>query len=283
MSEPSNNVKAITAKLNDAITSGTIDVPVLPETAHRVIVLTQNPDSDSIQLANIIQTDPTLGGHVMRIANSAAYSPNVNVVSIQQAVSRLGMNEISNIALSTSLNSTMFNAPLYEHHISIIWQHALATALYAKEVARSTRNNVEAAFLCGLLHSIAKPVILQAIADFMPKETKPLDDEVLDTLFNEFESRYCEIVCREWDLPDIVAETISFHKNYDKAPSYSELAATIAFSSLLASLMLTPTKVTREELMNSPTLDTINLYPDEVNAIIEKEAFIKTQMDTLSI
>ena len=36
---------------------------------------------------------------------------------------------------------------------------------FAKEIARMRRANVESAFLCGLLHDIGKPVILQALAD----------------------------------------------------------------------------------------------------------------------
>ena len=36
---------------------------------------------------------------------------------------------------------------------------------YAKEIARLRRSNVEGAFLCGLLHDIGKPVLLQTLVD----------------------------------------------------------------------------------------------------------------------
>jgi hypothetical protein len=49
------------------------------------------------------------------------------------------------------------------------------------------RSNAEAAFLCGLLHSIDRPFILQTIA-----ETEPLigvlSDNQLEALFTKFES-----------------------------------------------------------------------------------------------
>lgn len=274
----------IANKLQEAINSDKIDVPVLPETAHRVIVLTQDSESDAAQLSAIIQTDPTMGGHVMRIANSAAYTPNSNLVSIQQAIARLGMIEISNIALSTSMNSKMFNAPGYEKHIVSIWEHALATALWSKEVARLMRSNVEAAFLCGLLHSIGQPVILQTIADAKTTENSSvLSDDELYHLYTRFESAYCQAVSKEWELPDIVGEAISFYQNFADAPTTSELAATIAFSSQLASLMLYPESNDKDTILNSPALDIINIYPDEVTGLIEKEPHIKTGMDTLSI
>ncbi len=281
MSYPSVNAEQAASHLSAAIESGNIEVPVLPETAQRVIALTQDADSDASQLAVIIQSDPMMGGHVMRIANSAAYTPNSNLVSIQQAVARLGMVEISNIALSTSLNSKMFHAPGYDQHIITIWQHALATALWSKEVARAMRSNVEAAFLCGLLHSIGQPVILQTIAE-SKGQLAPLTDEELKQIYEEFESSYCQVVAKEWGLPDIVAEAIGFYKNFSNAPSKSDLAPTIFFGSQLATLMLHPDSIEKETILHSPALDFINLYPDEVAILLEKEATIKTSMETLS-
>jgi HD-like signal output (HDOD) protein len=267
--------------LKQALDSGSVDVPVLPETANRVISLTQDVDSDASQLAAVIQSDPTLGGHVMRIANSAAYTPNSNLVSIQQAVARLGMVEISNIAFSISLNSKIFKAPGYEKEIAEIWQHALATALWSKEVARSMRSNVEAAFLCGLLHSIGKPVILQTIADKAVGQS-PIAKEKLDVLYKQYESAYSQVVSKEWELPKIVAEAIIYYKNFSQISGDQELAATIAFGHELANLLLYPELIDKESIVNSPALDIINLYPDEVEAIIDKSATIKSGMETLS-
>ncbi|MEO0444240.1 MAG: HDOD domain-containing protein, partial [Pseudomonadota bacterium] len=263
-----------------AIESGKIDVPVLPETAHRVITLIQDPDSDASQLSSIIQSDPTMVGHIMRIANSVAYTPNANLISVQQAVARLGMVEISNIAFSTSLNGKMFNAPGYENDIHLIWLHALATALWSKEVARSMRSNVEAAFLCGLLHSIGQPVILQTLADGKTGATALTDNE-LTQLYKQFEQGYADAVVKEWGLPAIVCEAIKYYQHFADAPGEPELAATIAFGHQLAHLMLHPEHTEKDSIIHSPALELINLYPDEVEALIEKTPSIHTAMDTL--
>lgn len=282
MDYSSPHIEKSASELKEAIAQGKVDVPVLPEVAQKVMALAQDPESDAPQLAAIIQTDPTMGGHVMRIANSAAYTPSSNLVSIQQAIARLGMVEISNIALSTSINSKMFNAPGYDTHIAMIWKHALATALWSKEVARMMRSNVEAAFLCGLLHSIGRPVILQTIADTSGQETL-LSHEALDELYKLFESAYAKAVANEWGLPTLVAEAIGFYKHFSDAPSASELAATIAFGNQLANLMLYPDTTNKDLILNSSALALINLYPDEINTLIDKQPDIKTGMDTLSL
>ncbi|ODS23326.1 hypothetical protein AB835_09610 [Candidatus Endobugula sertula] len=64
MSYNSCYAQSIADQLNIAVASGNIEVPVLPDVAHQVLLLTQNDESDIQQLAKIIQSDPTLGGHV---------------------------------------------------------------------------------------------------------------------------------------------------------------------------------------------------------------------------
>ncbi|MBX2808722.1 MAG: HDOD domain-containing protein [Cellvibrionaceae bacterium] len=283
MGEPQTTEMATTAAyLTQILENHKIDVPLLPETAQRVIQLTQDPESDAAQIAAVIQSDPTLGGHVMRIANSAAYTPNSNLVSIQQAISRLGMVEIGNIALSTSINCKLFNAPTYKKHIQAIWRHALATALWSKEIARVMRSNVEAAFLCGLLHSIGKPVILQTLFDNPAKADHRVSDDNLIELYHQFEPGYAQAVSIGWELPTLVAEAIIFYKNFQQAPSASELAATIAFGNQLAISMLEPDLVDKKSINTSAALTVINLYPDEVETIISKQSVVQTNMAALS-
>ncbi len=283
MSDNSSYIHTITEQLNHAIQTKQIDVPILPDVTGRVLSLTQNSDSDASQLAKIIQSDPTLGGHVIRIANSAAYTPNSNLVSLQQAITRLGMVEISNIAISTSLNSKMFKAPDYEQYITNIWQHSLVTAVWSKEIARQLRTNVEAAFLCGLLHSIGKPVILQAIADFGGDDANILNDDELHTIFSRYESSVSAVVAEEWGLPEIVAEAIIYYQRFNDAPSAADVAATVLFGSQLAHHMINPEHFTRDLLNQSSALELVNLYPDEVDALIEKTDIVKSSVQALSI
>ena len=132
MSELSSKGQQIAALLASQIELEQIDVPMLPEVANKALRLTQDPDSTAAAMANLIQSDQSLAAHVMRIANSVAYTPLANLVSLQQAVARLGMGVMSEIALSASVGAKLFNTPGYEAYIAKQWQHALATGLWAK-------------------------------------------------------------------------------------------------------------------------------------------------------
>ena len=283
MSYNSSFAHSIAEQLTIAIDNKRIDVPILPTAAQQVISITQDPDSDATQLAKVIQSDPTLSGHVMRISNSAAYTPNSNLISLQQAITRLGMVEISNIALSTSLNSKMFKAPGYEEHIEYIWKHALMTAIWSKEIARKLRTNVEAAFLCGLLHCIGKAVILQTISDFRTTSDSVMGNYDLQTLFKQHESQVSQVVAIEWGLPEIITEAITYYNNFKDAPSCAEIAAIVLFGHQTASHTLDPDNYSRDDLNNSDALDLVNLYPEEVDELLEQTETLNASMEALLV
>lgn len=269
---------AIAPHLEAVIKGGDLSVPMLPEVAGRVVSLSQDPDSDATQLAQLIQGDQSLAGHVMRIANSAAYSPNASMVSLQQAITRLGMNLISDIALAASISTKMFDAPGYEEHIEQTWQHALTTALWSKEIARICRRNVEATFLCGLLHSIGRPVVLQTVIELSRDKQLPLSHD--DALILE-ETYQCEVgtaVAQKWEMPKIVCEAIRFFNKYDEASIAQDQTMMITGGAQFAFHTLKPEQLDLETLINMPVLADLNLYQDEVAKLLDlKEAVASTR------
>ena len=156
---------SLDALLRQVIFEGFVEVPMLPEVANRALSLAQDPQASAGQMAALIEGDQFLAGHVMRIAKSVAYTPLSNLVSLQQAVARLGMNVISEITLTAVVGAKLFNTPGYEDYVEFNWQHALATSLWCKEIARKAGINAEVSFLAGLLHSIGRPAVLQTLLD----------------------------------------------------------------------------------------------------------------------
>lgn len=278
----SSQAKLIAEPLKQLINSNSIDIPMLPEIANKALILAQDPDSDASQMATLIQSDQSLAGHMMRIANSVAYTPLANLVSLQQAISRLGMGAISEIALSATIGAKFFNTPGYEDYVSNIWRHALATALWAKEIARHCRTNVEVAFLSGLLHSIGQPAIIQSILDLSKqKQVKlNLDDVLL------LEKAYCHQVSKSvisaWKMPTLVIEAIKFHQDYEDAPTAATQAAQVFAASKFASIMLDPEFMSKEELLSLPVLSTLNLYQDEIENLLEQTDTVKGRLEGLS-
>lgn len=233
-------------------------------------------------MRHLIQGDQSLAGHVMRIANSAAYTPLSNLVSLQQAVARLGMTIISEIALAAAIGAKMFNTPGYEDYMSSVWQHALATSLWSKEIARHCRSNVEVAFLAGLLHSIGRPAVLQTILELANQQKVSLTKQQSHQLENNYCQQVSEAVVNKWQMPSLVIEAISAYTDYNDGLTAGEQASHINLGSRFATHMLTPERLDEDTLFALPVLEKLNLYPDDVQKIYQQTESVKARLEGLS-
>jgi HD-like signal output (HDOD) protein len=278
----SSKGQQVAALLAAQIERKEIDVPMLPEVANKALTLTQDPDSTATAMANLIQSDQSLAGHVMRIANSVAYTPLANLVSLQQAVARLGMGAMSEIALAASVGAKLFNTPGYESYIAQQWQHALATGLWAKEIARQTRSNVEVAFLAGLLHSIGRPAVLQTILDLVELHEIALLEQDIFELESSYQHATSEMVVKSWEMPHLVTAAVAYYPTYETAPEAAAQAAQINLAIQYATHMLNPDQVDEEALLASPALTALNIYQDEAEALLAKSASVAERCQELS-
>ncbi len=282
MNSQDNAPLSLEDSLRQIINRGEIDVPMLPEVANKALLLAQNPETDATEMAKLIQSDQSLAGHVMRIANSVAYTPLSNLVSLQQAVARLGMTIISEIALAAAIGAKLFNTPGYEDYVAGIWQHAIATSLWSKEVARHCRSNVEVAFLAGLLHSIGRPAVLQTILDLANKKNISLTAEDVHQLENNYCQQVSEAVVNKWQMPALVIEAVCAYTEYNSALTAGVQATHVVVGSRFATNMLTPDKLDKETLFALPVLGKLNLYQDDVEKIFEQTESVKVRLEGLS-
>jgi HD-like signal output (HDOD) protein len=271
----------IVASLEKQIASGAIDIPMLPEVANKALMLAHSPDSDASEMAKLIEGDQSLAAHVMRIANSVAYTPLSNLVSLQQAIARLGMGVISEIALAASIGTKMFNTPGYEDYVDQQWKHALATGLWAKEVARQSRSNVEVAFLAGLLHSMGKPAVLQLILDLARQKAMVLSKDSVMGLVDMYAHQVTTSVVSAWQMPTLVIEAVSFFNDYDNAPTSSAQAAQVNAGTNYATHMIDAELLDQETLLSLPVLAALNLYQDEAEKLLEQTEIVKERLEGL--
>jgi len=145
--------------------AGALDVPVLSTTATRVLAASREENGDLDELTELIASDQSLAAHVLRIANSAGHAPLVPILSLHQAIGRLGLTTVGDVALAIALKERVFSVSGHHSRIHELWVHALATALYAREVAQILRMDIGSTFLCGLLHDVGMPVVMQLACD----------------------------------------------------------------------------------------------------------------------
>jgi putative nucleotidyltransferase with HDIG domain len=258
------------AEVLERLLSGKLELPLLPTVVWEVMELTAADDVDIRRLSDIIHRDQALAGHILRVANSPAYMARMPIVSLQQAVSRLGTRALGEIAFAVSLQSRVFDVSGYEDEVRNLWGHAVGAAAYAKEIARLRRSNVEGAFLCGLLHDIGKPVILQVLVDMQKEKGLTLDPAAVSAIMEAYHTQVGSLIATEWTLPPHVAESIAYHHDYLVAPTCAEAVMVTRLADCLSYHVLDPDIFDEESIRHHPVLTDLNLYPDVVEVLLAK-------------
>lgn len=246
-------------------------LPPMPATAGEVLQLCQQETTDAAKLSAVVHRDQTIASNVLRVANSAAYVGQVTCTSLQQACSRLGMQLIGEIATAVAVRGRMFGNPRCAELLATLWRHSVLAGFFSKEIARARRRNVDIAFLCGLLHDIGKAVLLDNVDRLLATGGAAPDEGELLVALAEQHTVAGVVLARRWQLPEQIAEAMQFHHEPSAAPRFGELAATAQVADALAHLTapsaLAPAP-DEAELRAHPGLRSLNLYPDQVDALL---------------
>jgi len=267
--------EAIRARIVTGLAKDTLALPVLPAVAGRVMLLANDPDADVADLSDLIHQDQALAGNVLRIANSAAYCTGEPIVSLRQAVMQLGGVVLSEIAVAACLNGEGFRAAGYEPLRKRMLMHAFITGGFAKELARRKRRNVEAMFLCGLLHSVGRTVVLRLIAEAQPGTTARLAEPDALMLVDELQSGVAAQVTAAWKLPQQVQVVAVHHVAPSAAPSFVDETKLVALAARIAGWVVCEELPDEAAVRALPAWAELNFYPDDADAVLERRGALK--------
>ena len=272
---------AIRAELEAKLSAGSLELPLLPGVAMEVTSAAAKEDVDTRTIAEMLKRDAALSAHVLRIVNSPVYSPRAQIVSLQQAVARVGAVKIREIALVIACRTGVFKAKGYEKEIDDVFKHSIGTALFAQEIARNTRNNVEDAFLCGLLHDVGRAVLLQALVTSLREAKVFADREAVLALVAELHESAGAALAKAWILPDTVVGALA--KHHSARPDLEAIPVRIvSLADRFSHLMLEGSELTSEAVSGHPALAALEIYPDVLEKIVKRASVVKETIGALS-
>lgn len=260
---PSKRFVTVESILEGFVHGHHLDLPQLPAPYAKLIGLCSDPQLSPRELADSIGRDRSIATGVLRISNSLRYSAETQIGSLQQAVSRLGTQRIREIVWIVSCRDHIFDVAGFEQEARDSFESSLAAAAFSQEIARTRRLHVEDAFLCGLLHDLGRPVLLQAVIDFQRRNAVKFEKSEIIQGIEAFRSTVSRRLVEKWKLPDRVARAIGEQILDDEACSMQEsvvLNLAIAFSNAL----LDPEHYDVEALREHRMLKRLNIYPEQL-------------------
>jgi HD-like signal output (HDOD) protein len=168
-------------------------------------VAQEAPDSRLVE--RLIISDQSLTGEVLRVSNSSFYRGLAQVVTVRDAIIRLGTKEVSNIVTLVALQHNFESQnPVVNQIMKKLWGHSVASAIGASWLAKQTGNEglSHEAFIAGLLHDVGKLYVLKVMDGMVAAgdiEGAP-SDRVMDEVMTGLHTEHGFSLMRQWNLPD---------------------------------------------------------------------------------
>lgn len=188
----------------------------LPAIYQRVKAVVDNPDSSTAELAQVVSSDPGIAARVLKVVNSVYFGLMSRVETVSHAISLLGMQQLHDIVLASSLTSAFEGVRPADMDMRRFWSDSVLRALFARAAAENRGlRDVERVFLEGLLADIGHLVMYLK----EPEATAHARAEALDSglALDEAERRYvgCDYAAvgaalvAQWKLPKRFAAVLA--------------------------------------------------------------------------
>lgn len=204
------------------ILEGVEALPTMPEAVIRLTALVKDEQATSADFEQAVKHDAVLTANLINAANSVFKTGSEPVTSLSDAIERVGMQRLVEVAVGSSLRRTLpVRLPGYGISSSKFWIHCTAVATIAEALAyRIKLPSAEMAYTAGLMHDIGQLVIGNFLAETMPESdwwtfNTPAEER------NLIGSNHCDVgkeIAIRWNLPPVVADTCRWHHELTRAP-----------------------------------------------------------------
>jgi putative nucleotidyltransferase with HDIG domain len=211
----------------ELIASRIENLPTLPVAVSQLIRLTASNETSLNDFEKVIRPDPALTANILKTANSVAYRGVREITNVKDAVGRLGMRGVFDVAAGYAFAKVLPDRlPGYEVDAHSFWQHSVAVAVFCQKLLKNSLGGQapDLAFTAGLLHDLGKLVICFFLEEKASEVQSVLDMGKLTYVNAERKALgtdHAEVgiaVARKWSLPHAVGIAARWHHQPDQAP-----------------------------------------------------------------
>ena len=215
-------------------------LPPAPQLLPELLNLLNQPDIDSERIVRLVTYDPSLTANVLQLCNSASMGSSSPVVHLDEAVVRLGFEQVYRLVAATVGARTLRRQ---SGDSSQLWKHSVTTAVAAQLMARDLGDDSNLIFTAALLHDIGKIILSDGMEEIYSKLVKEVEQNHFSLI--EAEKRVLGVQHSEiggrlmarWKFPLNLVTAVWFHHYPAAARPYERTAAYIYLGNLIAHLV----------------------------------------------
>ncbi|RVT88526.1 HDOD domain-containing protein [Inhella crocodyli] len=209
----------------------------MPEVATRLIKSFDDPNVSLRSLADLIEKDPTLSARVLRLANSARFSPSHNVATLIDAANTLGLDMLRNLSMAAAISGRFPDLKGLDRRA--VWRHAATTAAHARTLGKLLRLDADEVYVAGmmlrtgqLLMAISEP---DQVAEVERMATEPGSRYSLEQ--HRFGCTHADVtasLAAHWHFPAAMVQAFTDANEPLEVRPFSLMAAVLHLAEVLA-------------------------------------------------
>ena len=209
-----------------------LEIPALPAAHARALALIGAGEVSIVDLAEVIEGDPSLTAAVLRAANSAASAPLTRIKSARPAVVRIGLPTTRGLVMCAIATRSFERLGEAGIDVDEAWRHQMAVALVSQALTlhgAAVTSEGELAFTIGVLHDVGRlamaaqePQRYLRVVEMVANGADPLRAEA--ELFGTDHAAWGAEISGSWRISPVVPETIAKHHD---VPEPGSLAASL--------------------------------------------------------
>ena len=203
--------------------------------ANKLIEALEAADVRTDIIERLVTQDAVIAAKILTTANSPFYNSPTTIETLPHAIRVIGLTEVSRVAVAAA-TAAVFDVEERMAHESvsqqqqIVWTHSVATARGSAWLALQLSQDVQRAYVAGLIHDIGKSVALRglglAILNGRIREMPAAP--VVYAAVEEVHVDVGSMVADAWELAEHLNAVVAGHHALDGADSLVRIVALVS-------------------------------------------------------
>ncbi len=212
----------------------------LPDIYWRLKEVLARHDYSMDEVAGLITYDPSLTARLLHLVNSAYFGFAAQIETVQHAVSILGVREIEELVLATSIADALGDYECEQLDIKQFWLRSVYRAIAARNIANECQLiDSERMFVAGLLSDIGHLILYQSVPVLMQQASRESRETGKRLHHAEREvigfdhARVAATLMKNWKLPESLVSIVEHYLEPDPQSNYALEAAVVHLAASL--------------------------------------------------
>jgi putative nucleotidyltransferase with HDIG domain len=247
-------------------------LPTLPVIAQEILSLASNDLTSVGKIEKVVENDPAISAKILSVANSVFFGIKSPTKTLDNAIFRIGFDNLKNIALGISLMTVLQNGKVEKvFDYKRVYNHSVTVGFVARLLARKLKLDFsDEVMMNGMLHDLGYLIMNKFFPEIYRDVLTAFEkgEALLEAEKKVLEFTHADIghwLAEKWNLPKAVLDTTLYHHTPSLAKRNSKRVAVIHLADFITTRnLLSPTEHYPNYPLDHASFDILNITEKDI-------------------